>query len=302
VLSRDLDRYFALRRAVGFKLDRAERWLRRFARFAAKRRERHVRIDTALEWAQSIKPSERKRRLEELAMFARYARAEDARHEVPDPTFVAIPTKTPRLPFIIDSADIRAIVGAASHLAPTGGMRAYTYATMFGLLAATGMRIGEALRLRFTDYANGGLTIRNTKFRKDRWIPLHPSTCAALDAYLALRGRGTAETDHIFISERRKAFCNTNAPLKVFTRICRTLGVVRIDGPARLHDLRHTFAVRALERCRGDRFVIREHMVSLMTYLGHACIASTYWYLHATPSLMSGIASTTERHFRGGAS
>lgn len=302
MLSDDLDRYFALRRTVGFKLDIAERWLRRFASFAAKRRERHVRIDTALEWAQSLTPTERKRRLEELAMFARYARAEDARHEVPDPTFFAIPAKTRRLPFILGRADIRAIVGAASQLAPTGGMRPRSYATLFALLAATGMRIGEALRLRFTDYASGGLTIRNTKFLKDRWIPLHPSTRAALDAYLALRGRVAAETDHVFISERRKAFCNTNAPLTVFQRICRTLGLVRIDGPARLHDLRHTFAVRALERCRGDRFVIREHMVSLMTYLGHACIASTYWYLHSTPSLMSAIASTTERHFRGGAS
>jgi integrase len=184
---------------------------------------------------------------------------------------------------------------------PAKGLRPHTFATMFGLLAATGMRVGEALRLRIADYADGGLTIRNTKFLKNRWIPLHSSTCVALDAYLALRTRVASTTDHIFVSERRKPYRHRGA-WEVFATLCRGLGIVRSDGPAHLHDLRHTFAVRALERCRGDRFSIREHMLALTTYLGHACVVSTYWYLHATPSLMSAIASTTERHFRRGLS
>lgn len=301
MLSADIDRYLALRRAAGFKLLDAEHWLRSYARFASKRREQHVRIDTALEWAQPSVPDQRRRRLEHLSIFARYARVEDPRHEVPDPAFFAMPRSTRRLPFILDAGQIRAIVGAARELGPAKGLRPHTFATMFGLLAATGMRVGEALRLRIADYADGGLTIRNTKFLKNRWIPLHSSTCVALDAYLALRTRAASTTDHIFISERRKPYSHRGA-WEVFATICRGLGIVRSDGPAHLHDLRHTFAVRALERCQGDRFAIRQHMIALTTYLGHACVVSTYWYLHATPSLMSAIASTTERHFRRGLS
>jgi integrase len=299
VLKREIDRYFALRRAAGFKLADAEYCLHRFATFAAKRREQYVRVETVLEWAQRYKPSHRKRMIAMIAMFTRYARVENPRHEVPDPNFLSPPARARRLPFILDSDQIRAIVGAARQLEPSAGLRPHTLATMFGLLAATGMRIGEALRLRFGDYASSALTIRNTKFLKDRWIPLHPSTCAALDHYLALRGRVSAATDHVFISHHRKPY-KSGGPGKVFTALCRTLGILRSDGPPRLHDLRHTFAVRALERSRGDRFAIREHMVSLMTYLGHAHVANTYWYLHATPSLMSDIASTTARHFRFG--
>lgn len=301
MLTVEIDRYLTLRRAAGFKLLDAEHWLRSYARFASKRREQHVRIDTALEWTLPSVPDQRRRRLEHLSIFARYARVEDPRHEVPDPAFYALPKSTRRLPFILDAAQVRSIVGAARQLSPAKGLRPHTFATMFGLLAATGMRVGEALRLRSADYADGGLTIRNTKFLKNRWIPLHSSTCIALNAYLALRTRAAAGTDHVFISERRKPYSHRGA-WQVFATICRGLGIVRSDGPAHLHDLRHTFAVRALERSRGDRFAIREHMIALMTYLGHASVASTYWYLHATPSLMETISSTTERHFRGGLS
>lgn len=301
MLTVEIDRYLTLRRAAGFKLLDAEHWLRSYARFASKRREQHVRIDTALEWTLPSVPGQRRRRLEHLSIFARYARVEDPRHEVPDPAFYAMPVSTRRLPFILDAAQVRSIVGAARQLSPAKGLRPHTFATMFGLLAATGMRVGEALRLRIADYADGGLTIRNTKFLKNRWIPLHSSTCAAFDAYLALRTCAAAATDHVFISERREPYSHRGA-WQVFATICRELGIVRSDGPAHLHDLRHTFAVRALERSRGDRFAIREHMIALMTYLGHACVASTYWYLHATPSLMETISSTTERHFRGGLS
>lgn len=301
MLTSDIDRYLALRRAAGFKLLDAERLLRSYARFASKRREQHVRIDTALEWSLPSVPDQRRRRLEHLSIFARYARVEDPRHEVPDPAFYASPRSTRRFPFILDGGQIRSIVGAARQLGPAEGLRPHTFATMFGLLAASGMRVGEALRLRIPDYENGGLTIRNTKFLKSRWIPLHSSTCAALDAYLARRTRTASATDHVFISERRTPYSHRGAWV-VFATICRGLGIVRSDGPAHLHDLRHSFAVRALERCPGDRFAIREHMIALMTYLGHACVVSTYWYLHATPSLMSAIATTTERHFRGGLS
>lgn len=299
MLTDEIVRYFELRRAAGFKLVDAERWLKRFAAFARKRHEHHVRVETALEWAQNFTPHERRRRLEQLAMFAKYARVEDARHEVPDPNYFPVPSKERRLPFILDGTQIRAIVGAARQLSPADGLRPHTFATLFGLLAATGMRVGEALRLRFSDYASNGLTIRNTKFLKDRWIPMHPTTCQALEAYLVLRERVAAPTDHIFISARRTPF-KAGGPWHVFTTVCRQLGIVRSDGPPRPYDLRHTFAVRALERCRGDRFAVREHMVSLMTYLGHGCIVSTYWYLHTTPSLMAAIASTAERHFRRG--
>jgi integrase len=244
---------------------------------------------------------ERRRRLEQLAMFARHARVEDPRHEVPDPAFFTSPRIARRIPFILDAEQIRAIVCAARQLPSWKGLRGATYATIFGLLAATGMRPGEALAP-----ADPGLR---------RWWPDDPEhevSQEPLDPVAPIDRHCTRSiprsphalptaTDHVFVSERREPY-DHGGPWKVFGTICRELGIVRSDGPPRLYDLRHSFAARALERCRGDRFAVREHMVSLMTYLGHACIVSTYWYLHATPELMTAIALTTERHFRGGLS
>jgi len=294
-----LGRYLALRRAAGFKLVWHERALSSYAEFAAARREKHIRVDSALEWVSQFALTRRRSLLSHVSGFARFLRVEDRRHQVPSPSLVAVAPRR-RLPFVFSREQVRAVVGAAAQLCPIGGRRSRTYRMLFGLMAATGLRVGEALRLNVSDFADGGLTIRNTKFLKNRWIPLHSSMCVELDRYIRVRIRTRVKSERLFINYFRKPLSNHGA-YKTFRRLCREVGVLCLDGkPPRLHDLRHTFAVRALERCKGDRFAIREHMVSLMTYLGHSSIENTYWYLHATPSLMKSVATATERRFGGG--
>jgi integrase len=168
---------------------------------------------------------------------------------------------------------------------------------LFGLLACTGLRISEAIRLRSSDITSDGLLIRNTKFRKSRLVALHDSTRTALDRYLLQRQALASLDDHVFVSLR-------GAPLirecvdGVFRELVKRIGLPQGAGLPRItpHSLRHTFAVRALQTCPDGRERIARHMVALSTFLGHVDAAATYWYLQATPELLRDIASCSE-HF-----
>jgi len=168
-----------------------------------------------------------------------------------------------------------------------------------GLLAVTGLRISEALALRFKDITPDGLVIRETKFRKSRLVPVHATTTAALQAYVTKRGALVLDDDHLFVSGRQR-------PLSYFTVVDtfhQLLAAVSIptdpDRPRpRLMDLRHTFASRALETCPDGREHIGRHMLALTTYMGHARVKSTYWYLSSTPQLLGDIAQACEAFFQ----
>jgi integrase len=169
------------------------------------------------------------------------------------------------------------------------------YVMLFGLIAATGLRISEALALCTFDITASGLLIRETKFRKNRLVPLHPTTCRALDAYLAIRETHAAEDDSLFLSLRgaRPSYVTVNHE---FLALARGSGIHPGRGHRgpRIHDLRHTFAVRSLEQCQGDRQAVARHMLALSTYLGHTHLTDTYWYLQATPRLLADVASQGE--------
>jgi integrase/recombinase XerD len=301
-----LDDYLALRRAAGFKLKGAECRLRRFVRFAEERGDTHVRVDTAVAWAGTGRsPHERYVRLQELAIFARHLRAEDARHEVPPPQVFAF-KRHKRLPHIYSDEDIRKLMAAAGkrHRRP-GDSISDTYRTLLGLIAATGIRVGEAINLCMRDISELALFIRETKFRKSRMIPLHETVAAQIATY-ADQWRVTASPeDPFFVSIFGRRLCRAQVN-KVFRQLTDELGLTlpaeegRCLGP-RIHDLRHTFAVRALESCPEGRSEINKHMVALSTYLGHASTESTYWYLHVTPQLMTDIADACEAWFVRGA-
>ena len=170
-----------------------------------------------------------------------------------------------------------------------------TYSTLLGLLAVTGLRISEALALRFKDVTPDGLVIRETKFRKSRLVPLHATATSALQGYLAKRCALALDDDHVFVSGRRR-------PLSYFTVVDTFHQLLEAAGiPAdpdrprpRLMDLRHTFASRALETCPDGRDHIGRHMLALTTYMGHARVKSTYWYLSSTPQLLGNIAQACE--------
>jgi integrase/recombinase XerD len=193
------------------------------------------------------------------------------------------------------------LLDSAAQLQPAGSLRPSTYCTLLSLLVVTGMRISEALALRLDDLTGDGLVIRQTKYRKSRLLPLHPSTEVGLAQYLERRVHLGGGDDHLFISLRRRALTYPTV-VATFLALVRELGLH--PGPGhrgpRLHDLRHTWAVRALERCPPSYEHVGRHLLATMTYLGHAKLASTYVYLHTTPQLLAGIAECCERHLQGG--
>ena len=208
------------------------------------------------------------------------------------------------LPTFIDRAKSPQLMQAAAQLQPAGSIRPLMYATLFGLLAATGMRISEALALRLEDVTTDGLIIRQTKFQKSRLLPLHETTRRALDEYLSARMRLGGTLDGALLVSITGKAPSYNTVVAVFLRLARSIGLRGKPGRPgpRIHDLRHTFAVRSLEQCRHDRETVARHVVALSTYLGHAHVTDTYWYLHATPILMGQIAEAGEALHLGYAS
>jgi integrase len=303
MLTASIDAFLALRRAVGFKLETEERLLHHFARWAAARGETHVRTQTATEWAAGARsPWQRERRLRAVATFARHARAEDARHEVP-PIFVFGHRQLRPVPHIWSPEEVRRLLEATSQLAPTWPLKPQVFTTLFGLLASTGLRVSEALGLRFSDVTADGLVIRKTKFNKTRLVPLHPTVVAALARYLDLRRRSSVASDYVFISPKGGRLpYGTVWPW--FHRLARETGLRSGPGTKgpRIHDLRHTFAVRALEASPGGGSPVGRHVRALSTYLGHTNVADTCWYLHVTPQLMRNVADACERFLEGVAS
>lgn len=298
MLSEEVDRYIALRRTLGYKLRKPARHLRAFANYAASLGETHIRTAAVLSWTMAVGRTQdaRAERFRNLALFARFLHAEDPRHEVPARNPFAA-RKTRPIPYIYTSDEIARILDAAGELRhqQPNPLRRELYITMLGLIAATGLRISEAIALRMDDVSSDGvLHIRETKFCKSRLVPLHPTVAEALRRYLEKRRRVAADSDHLFPSVRHRALCPSTVNY-TFRCLLRRANVApdRKRQP-RIHDLRHTFATRALERCGAERGEVARHFVALSTYLGHADIRNTYWYLQATPEMMTDIAAAAE--------
>ena len=302
MLRPSIDAYLALRRAVGFRLKTEEALLHDFARWAVDRGDTHVRTQTATDWAAAARSLwQRERRLRAVAGFARHARAEDPRHEVP-PIFVFGRRHVRPRPHIYSADELRRLLDAARRLPAIWPLRPQVFTTLFGLLASSGVRVSEALALRFGDVTSDGLVIRKAKFNKSRLVPLHETATAALDGYLERRRRTSTMSDYVFVSPK-----GGRLPLptvsKTFLHLARHAGLRAGPGTPgpRIHDLRHTFAVRALEACPHGGSPVGWHMRALSTYLGHRNVTDTCWYLHATPLLMRGVADACERFLDGGA-
>jgi integrase len=288
-----IEAYLALRRATGFAMLNAEYLLRSFAAFAAERGQSHVQTQTAIEWAaHGPTVAQCDARLKAVCRFVRHVRVEDARHELPPVNHFGA-RKMRRSPHIYSATEIDRLIEAALQLRPEGGLRSRTYATLIALLSITGLRISEALKLTVADVTTDGLLIRETKFRKTRLAPLHDTTAAGLNRYLAHR-RPHSEADSVFVDAR-------GLPLRYITVKETFDSLVGKAGIApstkrrpRLHDLRHTFAVRALEGSPTDRRKTGAHMAALATYMGHVNIYATYWYLEASAFLMRDVAAAGE--------
>ena len=270
-----IETYLALRRATGFAMLNTEYLLKSFAAFAIERGQKHAHTQTAIDWAaRGPSVAQRDARLKAVCRFVRHVQVEDARHELPPVNHFGA-RKARRSPHIYSAAEINHLIEAALRLRPKGGLRSRTYATLIALLSATGLRISEALKLTVADVTRDGLLIRETKFRKTRLVPLHDTAVAGLQRYLARR-RPCSETDLVFVDAG-------GLPLRyiavkgTFDRLVGRTGIVPVaKRRPRLHDLRHTFAVRALQGSPADRSRSGAHMVALATYMGHVNICLLY--------------------------
>lgn len=301
MLSQIVSDYLEVRRALGFTLREPELMLHDFVDFAKARGESHVRAATAIDWAASGNTAGvRHHRLQCVALFARHVRAEDARHEVPsNKVFPRVPRQV--MPHIYSPDEATRLIAAAAALGPSTSMRVLTAQTFFALLFATGLRVSEAMALDLEDVTPEGLIVRRTKFHKTRLVPLHETAREGLERYFERRRPiGTPPTS-LFLGFRGDRLAYQSAR-GMFLEMREAAGIEKPPGQMqpRIHDIRHTFAVRALEACPDGRDRIAQHMLALATYLGHSHVTDTYWYLQATPRLMRDIADRIRAAFAFG--
>ena len=303
MLSAAVDVYLTRRRAAGFQLKDQEGILRDFVRFASAQGDAAVRTRTVLEWVRVRDGSPLRRcvRLRTVVHFARHLQAEDARHDVPPQDVFGRHRPRRRPPFLFTPSDVAALVREARALGPEGSLTPLVYSTLFGLIASTGLRISEALTLRLEDVTSEGLVVRHTKFGKSRLLPLHPTTRNALHQYVERRSREAGACASLFLSRKGRTL-HANTVRDVLRRLVQSLGIAPPDHTPRprLHDLRFYFANQALTNGPHDHTGISRPMVALTTYLGHSDARNSYWYLEATPTLLTRIADTCEDFVNGG--
>lgn len=301
MLNQDVSRYIELHYAMGFKFRSQSLLLRNFSAYAEQHGDDRVHTSRVLEWAaQAPSPPQRHNRLATIRRFALAMHAQDSHHEIPPAHAFGRAWFRRCTPHIYTADQIAGLVQAAAQLSPRGSIRSAAYSTLFALLAATGLRISEALALQLDDITRDGLLIRSTKFHKSRLVPLHPTTRQALDSYVLQRARVGSTSMTVFISMKGTPLCYPTV-ITTFLTLARSIGLRQGPGQRgpRIHDLRHTFAVRSLEHCTGNAAAIARHTVALSTYLGHAHVSDTYWYLQATPILMGQIAQAGEILYAG---
>lgn len=296
-LHADLDRYLHLRRMFGAKLRADELRLRSFATFVDQNGNGFVTRELILDWMKSQRPAcngTKASRFTAVRLFAQWLRGMDERHEDPPPRGF-VPGRVARsIPYIYSDAEVAQIIGAARDLPSIYGIRGLTCAMLYGLVAVTGMRIAEALALNTADFDAGQqiLHVRNGKNGKERLLPIDPDVAERLAQYCAERDRLLERhSEPLFVNCKgeRANYCWARAN---FVRVCQSIGLRGAwakpmpGNPPRIHDLRHTFAVRTITGWyRAGHDAARE-MHKLTTYLGHEGPRDTFWYLQAVPELL----------------
>jgi integrase len=293
--------YLALRRALGYRLARPEKLLGQFLDHLERTGESRITVAVALDWARLPAGGGSNwwaYRLSVARGFATYLHGLDPAHEVPAAEL--LPHRPLRAsPYLYSDTDIAALIAATSSLRTP--LRRATFATLIGLLAVTGIRVGEAIALDSgdVDLAVGRLVVRHGKFGKTRELALHPSTVEALRRYLRLRNRSAPATgtSALFVSMAgtRLIYCNVH---NAFHRLVALAELTPRSGSCRprIHDLRHSFAVSAMLQAYAAGEDGQTRLTLLSTWLGHVHPASTYWYLSASPELMAIAGQRLEKH------
>ncbi len=305
LLLESIQDYLAMRRELGFKLRDAGISLSKFASFMNSRGATRITTQLALEWvgqSPSIQPSTCAQRLGHVRDFARYHIAIDPQTEIPPPN--TIPYRAHRArPYLYSGEEVRQLLRCAREIAPSGGLRSWTYYCLLGLLSVTGLRIGEVIRLQLQDVnlQDGLLTIRGTKFGKSRLVPIHRSTQDVLAEYRACRDRFVENHDAtaFFFVTKTGNHLDIGDIHRTFYKLSEQTGL-RAPGAShgpRLHDFRHRFAVQTLLQWYQSGEDAERRLPVLSTFLGHVHIADTYWYLSTCPELMAQAVARLEQRW-----
>jgi len=313
-LSIALSEYLALRRSLGFKLRATARELPRFVQFIKRRGAAAITTELALQWAQEdpkASPVTHSDRLAMVRRFAAWQHATDPRTEIPPVRLLPRRYQRP-MPYIYSDEEVTRIVSAAAELPSDKGLRSLTFSMLFGLLAVTGMRIGEAVGLNRddVDLQTGVLTIREGKLGKRRLVPVHATTTEMLRYYAERRDAILAplKVPAFFVSECGRQISAWSAGDN-FIDVSRMIGLRKQASTAnggrgrgpRLHDLRHRFAVSTLIHWYRSNADVDRKIPTLATYLGHKGPTEVYWYLQAVPELLE-LATKRSRTASGDAS
>ncbi len=310
MLSQRLDEYLSVRRSLGYDLSFAGRVLRGFAAFADREGTDHITIGLFLRWKAAFGSANNNTWSARLGMvrgFAGWMQTYDARTEVPPPGLIVGKPRRTR-PHIYSDAEVSMIVARAARLPSRYGLRGWTCSTLFGLISVTGLRINEAIGLDDddVDLGEGVITIRRGKNGKARFVPVAPSSVAKLRAYSIERIRllGTAPGGFFRMDDgKRPTDCTARYN---FAQVSQEIGLREAEsygrhgrGP-RIHDLRHTFAVRTIMGWYRSGADPDREMIRLSTYLGHSKPDNTYWYIEAVPELLQMASERAEQSLAGG--
>jgi integrase/recombinase XerD len=292
--------YVGLRRAIGYTVRYEEKLLKNFVQFLASQDvSGPIRAQMAIDWACAPAPGRglagQASRLKLVRGFLSHLRAALPETEVPGPGVLA-PIRRPT-PYLYSQNEVDALMQESLLLRPKGSLRAHVYCTLIGLLASSGLRVGEALQLNVEDVRLNATTphlqIVEGKFRKSRLVPLHATAAEKLAAYAKERKRlrGDAASDAFFVSEKG-GYITYDACWDTFGGLLRRAGIRKDAGSGRpgIHGLRHSFAVGRMVEWYRAGLLVKDLLPNLSVYLGHVQPAHTYWYLTATPELLGAAA------------
>jgi integrase/recombinase XerD len=301
--------YVAVRKALGYACRSEEKLLNNFVRFLELNgASGPIRAQTAIEWvcapAHGPAPSGQTNRLRVVRGFLSHLQAFEFETEVPGPR--VLPPILRPLPYLYSPDEIAALMKEASRLGPNDSLRPHTYVALIGLLASSGLRVGEALRLKVEEVRlscrHPHLQVVQTKFRKSRLVPLHPSCAEKIAQYAAQRKRlgYDALSDAFFVSEWG-AHLSYRTCHQTFSGLAHRVGICKRPGTGRpgIHSLRHVFAVSRMIEWHRAGINVRDLVPHLSVYMGHVQPAHTYWYLTATPELLSTAAEAFCQYTQG---
>ncbi len=304
-LKNQIKNYLDLRRGFGFKLKKDERLLYNFYDFLTRKKSAFITTALALEFAcqnPSVSHDQWAKRLGIIRIFSKYMKAIDLRTEIPPRSLLPLKHKRPP-PFIFSDENIKDMLRTCADLEYKHDIDRYSYYTVFGLIAVTGMRLGEALGLEndSVDLNEGILTVRNSKFNKSRCLPIHPTTVRVLREYRMLRDQHLKNEPISFFVDRNGNSLKEYGIRKIFHQILEKLGskIQAKRKSPRIMDLRHSFAVKVLARWYQQGLDVDLHIPLLSTYMGHVLPSLTYWYLTGTPQLLK-LALFRLENYKGG--